>query len=196
MSFQCSVKMMHCVRALSRCALSRCTPRWFDWPMTVQCVQVCIVQVYTEMVRLTNDNALREHTDEHGDLFLWFKHQASQGVVGAQVFTRGVYLTCRHGWTRGIYLTCRHGWTRGIYLTCRHASLNEMSFLNLCDTFCHISTGNESIAIQLALCSFPGWPFPMLKYWHIFQIKYMEAILSNSTQKLLWFEITKMLIAV
>ena len=58
MSFQCSVKMMHCVRALSRCALSRCTPRWFDWPMTMQCVQVCIVQVYTEMVWLTNDSAV------------------------------------------------------------------------------------------------------------------------------------------
>jgi len=43
------------------------------------------LQVYTEMIRLTNENALREHTDEHGDLFLWFKHQASQGIVGAQV---------------------------------------------------------------------------------------------------------------
>ena len=40
-----------------------------------------------------------------------------------------------------------------------------------------------------------GWPFPMLKYNYIFQIKYTEAILSNSTRKLLWFEITKMLIA-
>jgi len=30
----------------------------------------------------------------------------------------------------------------------------------------------------------------------LFQIKYTEAILSNSTRKLLWFEITKMLIAV
>jgi len=29
-----------------------------------------------------------------------------------------------------------------------------------------------------------------------FQIKYTEAILSNSTRKLLWFEITEMLIAV
>ena len=37
------------------------------------------------MVRLTNENAVREHTDEDGDLFLWFKHQASQGIVGAQV---------------------------------------------------------------------------------------------------------------
>jgi len=41
-----------------------------------------------------------------------------------------------------------------------------------------------------------GWPFPMLIYYYIFQIKYMEAILSNSTWKMLWFEITEMLIAV
>jgi len=36
----------------------------------------------------------------------------------------------------------------------------------------------------------------MLKYDYLFQIKYMEAILSNSTWKLLQFEITKMLTAV
>ena len=41
-----------------------------------------------------------------------------------------------------------------------------------------------------------GWPFPMLKYKYIYQIKYTEAILSNSTRKLLWFNITKMLVAV
>ena len=41
-----------------------------------------------------------------------------------------------------------------------------------------------------------GWPFPTIKYLHIFQIKYTEAILSNSTRNLLWFEITKRLIAV
>jgi len=41
-----------------------------------------------------------------------------------------------------------------------------------------------------------GWPFPVLKYNYIFQIKYMATVLSNSTQKLLWFEISKMLIAV
>jgi len=40
-----------------------------------------------------------------------------------------------------------------------------------------------------------GWPFPTLKYKYIF-FKYTEAILSNSTRKLLLFEITKMLIAV
>jgi len=36
----------------------------------------------------------------------------------------------------------------------------------------------------------------MLKYKYIFQMKYTEASLSNSTRKLLWFEISKMLIAV
>jgi len=36
----------------------------------------------------------------------------------------------------------------------------------------------------------------MLKYKYIFQIKYAEAILSNNTRKLLWFEISKTLIAV
>jgi len=35
-----------------------------------------------------------------------------------------------------------------------------------------------------------SWPIPMIKYKFIFQIKYMETILSNST---LWFEIDKML---
>jgi len=39
-----------------------------------------------------------------------------------------------------------------------------------------------------------GWPFPMLKYKY--QVKYTAAILRNSTRKLLWFEITKMLTAV
>ena len=42
---------------------------------------------------------------------------------------------------------------------------------------------------------FLGWPFSMMKYKYIFEIKYTEAILSNKTRKLLWFEITKMLIA-
>jgi len=40
-----------------------------------------------------------------------------------------------------------------------------------------------------------GWPFPMLKYKYISQIKYKETILSNSTREVLWFEITKILIA-
>ena len=41
-----------------------------------------------------------------------------------------------------------------------------------------------------------GWPFPVIKYTYIFHIKYTEAILSKSTRKLLWFEITGMLIVV
>jgi len=39
-------------------------------------------------------------------------------------------------------------------------------------------------------------PFRLLKYKDIFQIKYTEAVLSNSTRKLLWFEVSKMLITV
>jgi len=41
-----------------------------------------------------------------------------------------------------------------------------------------------------------GWPFPTLKYKYIFHVKYTEAILSDSTRKLLLFQIGKMLIAV
>jgi len=41
-----------------------------------------------------------------------------------------------------------------------------------------------------------GWQFSVLKYKYIIQIKHTEAILSNSTRELLWFEISKMLIAV
>jgi len=40
-----------------------------------------------------------------------------------------------------------------------------------------------------------GRPFPLLKYKYIFQVKSTEAILSNSTRKQLWFDITKMLTA-
>ena len=36
----------------------------------------------------------------------------------------------------------------------------------------------------------------MLKYKYIFLTKYTETILSNSTGKLLWLEITEMLITV
>jgi len=35
----------------------------------------------------------------------------------------------------------------------------------------------------------------MLKYKYTFQMKYTEAFLSDSIPKLLWFEISKMLIA-
>jgi len=39
-----------------------------------------------------------------------------------------------------------------------------------------------------------GWPFPTLKYKYVFRTKCSEAVLSNSTWKLLRFEISKMLI--
>jgi len=58
-------------------------------------------------------------------------------------------------------------------------------------------TENERVPIQY--WHNPGsmrWPFPLLKYKKKIQIKYTEAILSNNTRKLLWFEIAKMLIAV
>jgi len=50
--------------------------------------------------------------------------------------------------------------------------------------------------MQLAQCWFPGLAISNAKIYYIFQIKYTEAILSNSTRKMLWFEVTKMLIAV
>jgi len=60
-----------------------------------------------------------------------------------------------------------------------------------------ILTGNKSVPIQLAQCCFPGLAISnSMKYKYIFQIKYTGAISSNSTRKLLWFEVTKMLIAV
>ena len=40
------------------------------------------------MVRLTNEEAIEQQTEEDGDLFMWFKHQAFQGVVNAQVRVR------------------------------------------------------------------------------------------------------------
>jgi len=40
-----------------------------------------------------------------------------------------------------------------------------------------------------------SWPFPVLKYEYIFQIKYTEAIFSNSTRKLLRFKIIRTPIA-
>ena len=54
---------------------------------------------------------------------------------------------------------------------------------------------NESVPIRLAQCWCPGLAISNAKIY-IFEIKYTETILSNSTRKLLWFEITKMLIAV
>ena len=45
----------------------------------------CVTQVVTEKVRLTDDEAMSAQTTVDGDLYQGFKHQASQGVVSAQV---------------------------------------------------------------------------------------------------------------
>jgi len=53
------------------------------------------------------------------------------------------------------------------------------------------------VPIQLAQCWLPGLAiFNAKTDIYIFQIKYMESTLSNSTRKLLRFEITKLLTAV
>jgi len=54
-----------------------------------------------------------------------------------------------------------------------------------------------TVCIQLAQCRFPGLAISNSKILvYFFQKKCTEAILSNSTRKLLWFEFSKMLIAV
>jgi len=65
------------------------------------------------------------------------------------------------------------------------------------------ATGNETAPTQLAQCRFtwhsagsPGWPFPTLKYKYIVSHKIYGSNFVNSTRKLLWFEISLMLIAV
>ena len=58
------------------------------------------------------------------------------------------------------------------------------------------SQGTKVCRYNWHSAGFLVWPFPMLKYKYISQIKYTEAILSNSTRKPLWFENSKMLIAV
>ncbi|CAH1796540.1 unnamed protein product [Owenia fusiformis] len=40
--------------------------------------------IWTEHIRLTDEAQLDQQTDEKGDLFLWIKHQAQQGVFNAQ----------------------------------------------------------------------------------------------------------------
>ena len=55
---------------------------------------------------------------------------------------------------------------------------------------------NESMLIQFAQCRFPQMAMSNAEILIHFSKKYREAISSNSTWKLLWFEITKMLIAV
>jgi len=55
---------------------------------------------------------------------------------------------------------------------------------------------SETDVLPLCYVTNTNTNFSTLKYKYIFQTKNTEAILSNSTRKLLWFEITKILIAV
>jgi len=82
--------------------------------------------------------------------------------------------------------------------TDNHASTPPLSFYIQAGCLsCHPTNRVKALRNREQKCADTiGWPFPMLKYKYIFQVKYMEAILSNSTQKLLWFKITKMLTAV
>jgi len=50
--------------------------------------------------------------------------------------------------------------------------------------------------MELAQRHFPWLAISNSKQLIYFHVKYTEAILSNSIQKLLWFEITEMLIVV
>ena len=58
------------------------------------------------------------------------------------------------------------------------------------------SEGTGNVPIHRHIAGSLGWSFSVPKYKNILQVKCTEAILSNSTQKLLWLEITKMLITV
>jgi len=59
-----------------------------------------------------------------------------------------------------------------------------------------LNIGNESAPTRWHIAGSLVWPFPVIKYKYVFQIKYTAVILSNRTRKLLWFEVTKVLIAV
>ena len=77
-------------------------------------------------------------------------------------------------------------------------SLQRKHLSGLCPLALTVYMGNESVPIQLAQCRFPGLAISNDKILIglYFSSKNTEAILSNSTRKLLWFEIAKMLIAV
>jgi len=62
----------------------------------------------------------------------------------------------------------------------------------LCQLYRHTFVPYASLKTGTVLVPWAGqWPLPMLKYKYIFPIKYKEAILSNSTRKLLRFEIVR-----
>ena len=44
-----------------------------------------ILQVITESVKLSDEEQMKEQSDENGDVFQWMKLQAERGVFSAQV---------------------------------------------------------------------------------------------------------------
>jgi len=95
--------------------------------------------------------------------------------------------------------------TRGLLQLCHartdlddfwHKCFYKKQAIERCFIFLAHLQGTKVCRYNWHSAGFLGRPFRMLKYRYIFQIKYSEAILSNSTRKLSWFEITKMLIAV
>lgn len=55
-----------------------------------------LLKVFTESVRLTDEAALHEQTDEEGDIFHWLTYQAKQGVLSAQVIGHILKSMCAH----------------------------------------------------------------------------------------------------
>jgi len=79
----------------------------------------------------------------------------------------------------------RHEWRHKVYKISA-----ELQIISIINRELKCADTNWHIAGSL------GWQFPKLKYKYIFQIKCTEANVPNSTRKLLWLEITEMLIAV
>ena len=79
--------------------------------------------------------------------------------------------------------------------TDNHASTSPLSFLQAGCRMLFLTPNQYCHNIEGTMLNVKALN-AMLKCLYIFQIKYMEAILSKSTRKQLWFEITKMLIAV
>jgi len=86
----------------------------------------------------------------------------------------------------------RHLWF-GVHKS--HSQETSLSQTDAAQT-CHSGRTKERYRERKSAFTTDTVWFPGLKFAFIFQIKYMEAILSYSTRKLLLFEITKVLIAV
>ncbi|XP_072049631.1 protein sel-1 homolog 3-like isoform X1 [Amphiura filiformis] len=64
--------------------------------------------IYTEMVRLTDTDALRHQTGEKGDYFMWMKYQAKKGLAEAQINLARMLFWGQHGVTRDLPLAIQY----------------------------------------------------------------------------------------